>query len=124
MRRGERDLVVGGHVDPVFGPVVMVGDGGVLVEAVPDNALILAPFDEAAIEAAILGLRIAPLFRGVRGRPPLALAAVVRAAQAVGALLLEGGVHSVDVNPLLVTPEEAVAVDALVEVFAPEAGAA
>ncbi|MDF2096614.1 acetate--CoA ligase family protein [Aquibaculum arenosum] len=118
MTSGERELVVGGRIDPVFGPVVMLGDGGILVEAMPDTALLLPPFDEADVRRALAGLRIAPLFEGVRGKPPLDAAAVARAAQAVGAVLAagEGRVRSIDVNPLLVSAEGAVALDALVEV--------
>jgi acetate---CoA ligase (ADP-forming) len=117
MVAGARELVVGGRIDPIFGPVVMVGDGGVLVEAVPDNALLLPPLDQETVRRALRGLRIAPLFEGVRGRPPLDAGAVAAAALAVAALLeAEGGrVRSVDVNPLVVSPEGAVAADALVE---------
>jgi acetate---CoA ligase (ADP-forming) len=118
MASGERELVVGGRIDPVFGPVVMLGDGGVLVEAMPDSILLLPPFDAAAVRHALGRLRIAPLFEGVRGRPPLDAEAVARAAHAVAALLEAeaGRVRSVDVNPLLVSHDGAVALDALVEV--------
>jgi acetate---CoA ligase (ADP-forming) len=118
MASGERELVVGGRIDPVFGPVVMLGDGGVLVEAMPDSILLLPPFDAAAVRRALGRLRIAPLFAGVRGRPPLDWGAVARAAQAVAALLEAeaGRVRSVDVNPLLVSRDGALALDALVEV--------
>mgnify|MGYP002620715481 CR=1 FL=1 len=117
MLSGERELVVGGHLDPVFGPVVMIGDGGVLVEAVPDNVLLLPDLDQAEIEGALDCLRIAPLFSGVRGKPPLDRAAIVNVVQAVSRLLLDGQTHSVDVNPLIVSPSGAVAVDALVEQY-------
>jgi acetate---CoA ligase (ADP-forming) len=118
MASGERELVVGGRIDPVFGPVVMLGDGGVLVEAMPDSMLLLPPFDAAAVRNALSRLRIAPLFAGVRGRPPLDAGAVARAAHAVAALLEAeaGRVRSVDVNPLLVSRDGALALDALVEV--------
>jgi acetate---CoA ligase (ADP-forming) len=118
MASGERELVVGGRIDPVFGPVVMLGDGGVLVEAMPDSILLLTPFDAAAVRHALGRLRIGPLFAGVRGRPPLDWGAVARAAEAVAALLEKqaGRVRSVDVNPLLVSRDGAVALDALVEV--------
>ena len=120
MVAGERELVVGGRLDPVFGPVVMLGDGGILVEAMPDTALLLPPFSEAQVRVALSQLRIAPLFEGVRGKPPLDAAAVAQAARAVAAALSAegGGVVSIDVNPLLVSPEGALAVDALVELRA------
>ncbi|GGE27621.1 pimeloyl-CoA synthetase [Primorskyibacter flagellatus] len=110
----EREIVVGGHVDPVFGPVVMVGDGGIAVEAMPDTALLLPPFSDDAVRQALDSLRIAPLFRGFRGRRPLGAAPLIRAAQGVATMLADGGVHSVDLNPLRVTPDGGCAVDALV----------
>ena len=118
MASGERELVVGGRIDPIFGPVVMIGDGGVLVEAMPDSILLLPPFDAAAVRRALGRLRIAPLFAGVRGRPPLDADAVARAAMSVASLLeaQSGRVLSVDVNPLLVSHDGAIALDALVEV--------
>ncbi len=123
MVRGGREIVVGGHMDPVFGPVVVVGDGGVAVEAMPDNALLLPPFAAKDVSRAIDRLRIAPLFRGVRGRPPLDRAAVAVAAMAVANLLADetAGVVSVDINPLIVSADSAVAVDGLVETALPVA---
>lgn len=125
MVRGGREIVVGGHMDPVFGPVVVVGDGGIAVEAMPDNALLLPPFNADDVARAINGLRIAPLFAGVRGRPPLSMAAVTTAAMAVADLLADddAAVVSVDINPLIVTPDGATAVDGLVETAAAPAEA-
>ena len=118
MVKGARELVVGGQFDPVFGPVVMIGDGGIAVEAMPDNVLLLPPFDEAGLKRAIAKLRIAPLFDGVRGQKGLSVAPVMAAAKAVADLLVDDsqGVVSVDLNPLIVSGEGGVAVDALVEV--------
>ena len=117
MVRGDRELVIGGHLDPVFGPVVVVGDGGIAVEAMPDNALLLPPFDYEELQRAIAGLRIGRLFEGVRSRQPLDFRAVADAAQAVARLLAddEAGVVSVDINPLIVSGSGGCAVDALVE---------
>lgn len=113
-----RELVIGGHLDPTFGPVVIVGDGGVAVEAMPDNHLLLTPFDHTDVAAALSRLRIGPLFRGVRGAPPLSVEAVHEAATSVAALLEDGKVLSVDINPLIVTPDGATAADALIEIRA------
>ena len=117
MVRGERELAVGGLMDPVFGPVVMIGDGGIAVEAMPDNVLLLPPFTDDDVREALGRLRIGPLFAGVRGRPPLDAAAIAKTARAVADLLMDddAAVVSVDINPLIVGPDGAVAVDALVE---------
>ena len=89
MATGRRELMIGARVDPVFGPVVLVGDGGKYVEAMPDSQVLLAPFDLASIEAALRRLRIAPLLDGVRGEPALDVAAFCAAALQVGRLMLD-----------------------------------
>ncbi|MZR13416.1 CoA-binding protein [Maritimibacter sp. DP07] len=109
------EMVVGGYLDPVFGPVVVVGEGGIAVEAMPDNRLLLTPFDENDVASALSKLRIGPLFAGVRGAAPLNTEAVFAAARGVAELLTEGSVQSVDINPLITTPQGAIAADALVE---------
>jgi acyl-CoA synthetase (NDP forming) len=117
MARGRRELMLGAHRDPFFGPVVAVGDGGTYVEAIPDLGLLLPPFDAGDVRRVLNRLRIAPLFAGVRGEPPLALDAYVDAALALGALMLtEPRVASVDVNPFLVgsRPADSIALDAVI----------
>lgn len=113
---GLAEMLVGAHVDPVFGPVVMVGAGGRYVEALPDVALVLPPADDAEVRAALDGLRIRPLLDGVRGDPPADLDALVDAVHAVGSLVTDSGsdVVSVDVNPLMLLRDGAVAADAVV----------
>jgi hypothetical protein len=118
MARGQRELMIGAHLDPTFGPVLLVGDGGKYVEAMPDVATVLAPFTPERIERALRRLRIAPLLDGVRGEPPMDVAAFCRAAAAIGALIADpsAGVVSLDVNPMIVGArgEGCVAVDALI----------
>ncbi|HEX9183208.1 MAG TPA: acetate--CoA ligase family protein [Burkholderiales bacterium] len=120
---GRRELALGARLDPVFGPVVLVGDGGIYLEALKDFRLLLPPFDEEAVLAALGELRMAPLLAGVRGEPPLDSRAFARMAVKVGAAMLaaSGRIASVDVNPVMVFEEGrgALAVDALVERGAP-----
>ena len=117
MARGRRELMVGARIDPAFGPVVIVGDGGGYVEAMPDTRILLWPFDEEDVLRALTRLRIAPLFAGVRGEPALDVGAVVRAVVAVGRLIgdPQARITSLDVNPLLVGAlgEGCVALDAV-----------
>ncbi len=117
MARGARELMAGAHLDPAFGPVLVVGDGGKYVEAMPDVATVLAPFTPARIERALRRLRIAPLLDGVRGEPPMDVGAFCRAAAAVGELVADrhAGVSAVDANPLIVGArgKGCVAVDAV-----------
>lgn len=118
MHRGRRELMLGGRVDPVFGPVVILGDGGKYVEAMPDVRVLLWPFAEADVLRALTRLRIAPLFAGVRGEPALDAAAIARAAVSLGSMLADAasGVSNVDINPLMVGAlgEGCIALDAVV----------
>lgn len=118
MTGGRREILLGAHRDPFFGPVVVVGDGGRYVEAMPDLRLLLPPFDAAAVREAVGRLRIAPVLAGTRGEPPVELAGICRAAVALGRLMSEPGspVESVDVNPFLVGGEagDGLALDAVV----------
>lgn len=113
------ELALGARLDPQFGPVVMIGDGGIYLEALKDFALLLPPFDVAAVMDALAGLRIAPLLAGVRGEAPRDLDAVARMAVRLGDTMLawNGRVASVDINPVRVgaVGEGALALDALVE---------
>src|SRR4029453_17870195 len=73
--KGGLELALGVKRDPVFGPVVMVAAGGVLVGTLRDFRLLVPPIDTEGAEEALRRLRIAALWDGVRGRPPLDLAA-------------------------------------------------
>lgn len=101
---GQRELMIGARIDPAFGPVVLVGDGGKYVEAMPDVQVLLAPFRHEQVEAALRRLRIAPLLDGVRGEPPLDVPAFCEAAVAVGRLMADpaAGIGQLDINPVMV----------------------
>ncbi len=119
MVKGRRELALGARVDPYFGPIVLVGDGGKYIEALGDVALLLPPFDPDEVLAALGRLRIAPILDGVRGEPPLDLAPLCAMAVRLGQLMVAaaGRIASIDVNPVIVgaAGESAVVVDALVE---------
>jgi acyl-CoA synthetase (NDP forming) len=116
---GRRELALGARLDPHFGPVVMVGDGGIALEALKDFRLLLPPFSREEVLAALAGLRMAPLLGALRGQPPLDVGAYSDMAVHLGAAMLGWGeqVASVDVNPVMVFDRGrgALAVDALVE---------
>jgi len=116
---GGRELALGARMDPQFGPVVLVGDGGIYLEALKDFRLLLPPFTEADVARKLAELRVAPLLAGVRGQPPRDVAAYSAMAVRLGEAMLrwDGAVASVDLNPVIVfeTGAGAVAVDALVE---------
>ncbi|MDI3387633.1 acetate--CoA ligase family protein [Streptomyces sp. B-S-A8] len=107
------ELIVGVRRDPAFGPVAMVGVGGVTAELLADTAVALAPLTPGRARALLLSLRHAPLLTGWRGAPPVHLDA---AAAALCAVARAGAAHpelsELEVNPLLVHPGGAIALDA------------
>ena len=109
------ELIVGGRRDPIFGPAVLVGLGGILAEVLDDVAVLLAPVDPAVVVERLARLRGAPLLRGVRGRPGVDVDALAALVAALGAFLVANpDVEEVDLNPVIASPAGAVAVDALV----------
>lgn len=116
MQRGRREMMIGAHRDPVFGPAVVFGDGGKYVEAMPDLRLLLTPFTRDDVLRSLRQLRIAPLLEGVRGEPPLDVDGFTDAVLAVQNLILTQPVASLDLNPVLVGArgEGVAAVDAVV----------
>ncbi|MDX1785062.1 MAG: acetate--CoA ligase family protein [Roseovarius sp.] len=113
---GVAELLIGVVCDPAHGYVLTVAAGGILTEILQDAASLLVPATEAEIGAALDGLRIAPLLRGYRGKPAADRAAIIAAIMAVQAYTLAQGsaLEEVEVNPLICTPDGAVAADALI----------
>lgn len=118
MAGGRREIMIGAHRDPVFGPVVAVGDGGKYVEIFRDTALLLPPFSKDDARQALERLRIAALFAGVRGEPPMDVDTLSDAVVRIGELMLDPAVRvmSLDLNPVLLDSagKGCVVVDAVV----------
>ena len=102
--------------DPMFGPLVLVAAGGVLVEVLHDRALGLPPLDDAAALRLIDRLKIRPILDGVRGAAPSDVAALAHAVSRMSVIAEDLGDldDAIDVNPVIVSPAGCVAVDALV----------
>ena len=117
------ECILGIHRDPVFGPVAMVGLGGIFVEIFGDVAHRLCPFGEAEAEALIRGLKGFPLLDGARGRPKADVKALAAALARLSVFAANAGprLQSVDVNPIIVTQSGAYAADAVIE-LAPSHG--
>jgi acetyltransferase len=106
------EVAVGGLRDPQFGPVVMIGLGGILVEVMDDVAFGLAPLSTSDAHRLIANLRGYAILAGARGREPVDLDALVGAVSAAGDLLAtRPEIVDLDLNPLLATSRGAVAVD-------------
>ena len=107
------ELIVGAKHDPRFGPVALVGLGGVYAEVLRDVAVGLAPLDHEAALRLLRSLAGAALLGGVRGRPPLDLDAAAEATVALTRLAASRpDIAEIEINPLLVLPEGALALDA------------
>ena len=101
------EMIVGAHDDPLYGPVLLIGAGGVLVELMRDSALRLLPADENTARAMLGSLRASTLLQGFRGKGPADSAALLRAAAALGAFFLDHRDHlaEIEINPLVVLPD-------------------
>jgi len=109
------ELILGGRRDASFGPLVLVGLGGLLAEVLDDVAVRLAPIRPSEAEAMLDDLRGSAVLRGLRGRPGIDRAAVVAAIVALGRLMAEDdSILEVDANPVISGPAGTAAVDALV----------
>lgn len=110
------ELVIGARVDPQFGPLVVVGSGGVLVELLRDSVVALAPVGPDAAAAMLRRLKGLTLLAGFRGSPPADLAAIADAVCRVSELIADhrDTIAEIDVNPLICGERGAVAVDALI----------
>ena len=107
------ELIVGTRRDPRFGPVTLVGMGGLYTEVVSDVAVALAPVEDDEAARLIRSLRAAPLLEGVRGRPPLDVQAAARATAALSRVAAEHPeIAELEINPLLVLPDGALGLDA------------
>jgi len=111
------EVVVGGVVDPEFGPMIMTGLGGVFVEVMKDVSFRICPITRADAAEMLSELRGAPLLRGVRGGAPVSVDAVIDILLKIGGekgLLTDSAdeIAEIDINPIIVTAEGATAVDA------------
>lgn len=117
MVQGGVELILGAKKDPVFGPMVMVGLGGIFAEILKDVALRPAPVDEAQATAMLRSLKAFTLLDGARGRPPADVAAAARAIAALSRFAVRHAddVSEIDINPLMVLEQGrgAYALDAL-----------
>jgi acyl-CoA synthetase (NDP forming) len=122
MAAGRREIIVGGARDAAFGAYVMLGVGGVAVEAVADVSFCLSPPDDRDVAEMVLELRGSRLFGAFRGEPPVSMQALAETLRAVGRIMDEHPcVSHIDINPLIVENGIPVAVDALISLSSPAA---
>ncbi|NDW52411.1 acetate--CoA ligase family protein [Aliiroseovarius sp. PrR006] len=108
------ELLVGVTHDPAHGYVLTLAAGGTLTEILKDSRSLLVPASRTHIRAALEQLRIAPLLAGYRGAAPADMNAVLDAIDAIQSYVMANPVAEIEVNPLMVMADRAVAADALI----------
>jgi acetyltransferase len=117
VRRDGYELILGSTIDAQFGPVILFGSGGVLVEVYRDRALALPPLNTTLAQRLMEQTRIYSALLGVRGRKPVDLTALESLLVRFSQLVMEQPwIKEIDINPLLATPEQLLALDARVVV--------
>ena len=113
IRRDGYELILGSSIDAQFGPVILFGSGGVMVEVYRDRALGLPPLNTTLAQRMMEQTKIFSALKGVRGRRPVNLPALEELLVRFGQLVLEQPwIKEIDINPLLATPDQFVALDA------------
>ena len=116
------ELIVGSSVDPQFGPVLLFGSGGQLVEVYKDRALALPPLNTTLARRMIEQTRVYEALKGVRGRAPVDIEALERLLVNFSQLVVEQPfVKELDINPLLASGDGLIALDARVVLHGPDA---
>ena len=121
VRLGGYELIVGSSPDPQFGPVLLFGSGGQMVEVYRDRALALPPLNTTLARRLMEQTRIFQALHGVRGRAPSDIAALEKLLVRFSELVVEQiWIREIEINPLLVWPNGLVALDARVVLYGPE----
>src|ERR1035441_6291967 len=114
------ELILGSSVDPQFGPVILFGSGGQLVEVYRDRALALPPLNTTLAQRMMEQTRIFTALKGVRGRKPVDMVALENLLVRFSQLVLEQPwIAEIDINPLLASPERLLALDARIVLYGP-----
>jgi hypothetical protein len=109
------ELVIGMRRDPMFGPIIMLGLGGIFVEALKDVAFARAPILRNDVPLMIDSLQGKAVFEGVRGQPPVDVETLTDVLVALSQLAIEHSeIIEIDLNPVFATPDGLIAVDWLV----------
>ncbi len=110
---GAYELILGSSIDSQFGPVVLFGAGGVLVEVYKDRSLAIPPLNTTLARRMMEQTQIYKALRGVRGRKPVDLARLERLLVRFSQLVMEQPwIKEIDINPLLVSSDDIIALDA------------
>jgi acetyltransferase len=114
VRRGH-EVILGSKKDPTFGAIIMVGSGGVTTAVIQDRALGLPPLNERVARRMLESLRLWPLLQGFRGQPAVNVDRLIEVMIRFSCLITDyPEIQEFDINPLLVTPQDVTALDAVI----------
>jgi acetyltransferase len=123
-RPGAQEIIIGVTTDPIFGPVIMFGQGGIAVEVINDSAFALPPLNMSLARELVQRTRVWKLLQGYRNRPPADLDAICMTLMKVSQLIVDiPEIIELDINPLFADAQGVLAVDARIGIAA-SAGAA
>ncbi|TJV07497.1 MAG: bifunctional acetate--CoA ligase family protein/GNAT family N-acetyltransferase [Mesorhizobium sp.] len=117
VRKQAQELILGMSRDPIFGPVILFGAGGVAVEVMDDTAIALPPLDDVLSDDLIRQTRIGRLLAGFRDRKPADRQSIIAALTGLSQMIIDFPcLVSLDINPLLADAEGVIALDARIEI--------
>ena len=116
MKKGDVECILGAKIDPVFGPIVMFGLGGIYAEVMKDIVFAEAPVSKQKAKQMILSLKSKDIFYGARGKPPVDINSLLNAIINLSNFIAANSdkVDQVEMNPILVSEDEVIALDALI----------
>lgn len=105
------ETIIGGKIDPQFGPVILFGAGGIFTEVLRDTSIRICPIEREDAEEMINDIKYSKILKGYRGEPPVKMNEIINILLKVSKIMMKENVKEMDINPLIVSHKEAKAVD-------------
>ncbi|UCC91965.1 MAG: acetate--CoA ligase family protein [Candidatus Aenigmatarchaeota archaeon] len=105
------ETIVGGKIDPQFGPVILFGAGGIFTEVLKDTSIRVCPVEREDAEEMINEIKYSKILKGYRGGTPAKMNEIINVLLKVSKIMMKENVKEMDINPLIVSHKEAKAVD-------------
>lgn len=105
------ETIVGGKIDPQFGPIILFGAGGIFTEVLGDTSIRVCPIGKEDAEEMINEIKYSKILKGYRGEPPVKMNEIINILLKASRIMMREGVKEMDINPLIVSHRGAKAVD-------------
>lgn len=105
------ETIVGGKIDPQFGPIILFGAGGIFTEVLADVSIRICPIERKDAEEMINEIKYSKILKGFRGKPPADEKKIINVLLKVSKMMMREKIKEMDINPLIVSHKEAKAVD-------------